>query len=125
MCATCEPWPVAASQVNSEHCRHKIFNADFIVDSQKKDLSLFKMIRNTFAVSPAGILSAYSDNASVIEGSQAVRLMVDPTTCAYVEVCSATEAMMCKEVMRMLRAMAKMARTRGEGANQQPTLSAI
>jgi phosphoribosylformylglycinamidine synthase len=73
-------------QVNSEHCRHKIFNADFIVDGEKKELSLFKMIRNTFAANPAGILSAYSDNASVIEGSQAVRLMVDPATRVYQEV---------------------------------------
>ena len=57
------------AQANSEHCRHKIFNADWIVDGQRSEKSLFGMIRNTHRVSPQGVLSAYRDNAAVIEGS--------------------------------------------------------
>jgi phosphoribosylformylglycinamidine synthase len=59
---------VMFSQVNSEHCRHKIFNADWIVDGEKSPLSLFQMIRNTHAKHPAGTLVAYSDNSGVLEG---------------------------------------------------------
>jgi phosphoribosylformylglycinamidine synthase len=59
---------VMFSQVNSEHCRHKIFNADWIVDGEKRELSLFKMIRNTHALNPDGVLVAYSDNSGVLEG---------------------------------------------------------
>lgn len=58
------------AQVNSEHCRHKIFNADWTIDGLKKDLSLFKMIRNTEAKNPQFTISAYSDNAAVFEGSE-------------------------------------------------------
>jgi len=61
------------AQANSEHCRHKIFNADWIVDGKQQDKSLFSMIRNTTNVSPQGVLSAYHDNAAVIEGPQAIR----------------------------------------------------
>lgn len=51
----------AHSQVNSEHCRHKIFNADFIIDGAKKDMSLFNMIRNTYKNNPHGMaLGEYS-----------------------------------------------------------------
>ena len=71
------------AQANSEHCRHKIFNADFIVDGRKQDKSLFKMIRNTTDCSPAGVLSAYSDNAAVMEGPEAGLFFPDPTTAAY------------------------------------------
>ncbi len=56
------------AQANSEHCRHKIFNADFSVDGEAQPLSLFKMIRNTHAEAPQLTLSAYKDNAAVIEG---------------------------------------------------------
>jgi phosphoribosylformylglycinamidine synthase len=56
------------AQANSEHCRHKIFNADWIVDGVRSEKSLFGMIRNTHRVSPGGVLSAYRDNAAVIEG---------------------------------------------------------
>ena len=56
------------AQANSEHCRHKIFNADWRIDGQAKDHSLFGMIRNTHKMSPEGVLSAYKDNAAVIEG---------------------------------------------------------
>lgn len=57
-------------QVNSEHCRHKIFNADWIVDGEKKNKSLFQMIKNTYEKNPEGNLVAYSDNACVIEGHE-------------------------------------------------------
>ncbi len=57
------------AQANSEHCRHKIFNADWSIDGVEQAQSLFKMIRNTAAKSPDGILSAYNDNASVMTGS--------------------------------------------------------
>jgi phosphoribosylformylglycinamidine synthase len=62
---------VMFSQVNSEHCRHKIFNADWTVDGAKSELSLFDMIRNTHKLSPEGTLVAYSDNCGVIEGAAA------------------------------------------------------
>jgi phosphoribosylformylglycinamidine synthase len=61
------------AQANSEHCRHKIFNADWIVDGRQMDRSLFAMIRNTHAVSPQGTVSAYSDNAAIMEGKEASR----------------------------------------------------
>ncbi len=56
------------AQANSEHCRHKIFNARFVIDGQVQDRSLFQMIRHTEAVSPRHTVVAYSDNASVMEG---------------------------------------------------------
>jgi len=62
---------VMFSQVNSEHCRHKIFNADWIVDGEKSELSLFNMIRNTHNLAPEGTLVAYSDNSGVLNGSPA------------------------------------------------------
>ena len=61
------------AQANSEHCRHKIFNADWVVDGDKKDLSLFAMIKNTSKCAPQGLLSIYKDNAAVITGSKAGR----------------------------------------------------
>ncbi|XKF15200.1 phosphoribosylformylglycinamidine synthase [Halomonas sp. BLK-85] len=68
------------AQANSEHCRHKIFNADWVIDAAEQPYSLFKMIKNTFASSPENILSAYSDNAAVIKGSQAGRFFPAPLT---------------------------------------------
>ena len=59
---------VMFSQVNSEHCRHKIFNADWVVDSEESEKSLFAMIRNTHKLHPEGTLVAYSDNSGVLEG---------------------------------------------------------
>ncbi len=56
------------AQANSEHCRHKIFNAEWIVDGERSPKSLFGMIRNTHERNPRGVLSAYRDNAAVIEG---------------------------------------------------------
>ena len=64
------------AQANSEHCRHKIFNASWTLDGTEQDLSLFGMIRHTHKVSPDGVLSAYHDNAAVIEGSEAARWMI-------------------------------------------------
>jgi phosphoribosylformylglycinamidine synthase len=71
------------AQANSEHCRHKIFNADWIIDGQAQDSSLFKMIRNTYNQQPQGILSAYRDNAAVMEGFTAMRFMPDGETRKY------------------------------------------
>jgi phosphoribosylformylglycinamidine synthase len=71
------------AQANSEHCRHKIFNAEFVVDGAPMPLSLFDMIRATHAKNSAGVLSAYRDNAAVIEGSTAVRFFADPATHRY------------------------------------------
>ncbi len=61
------------AQANSEHCRHKIFNADWVIDGEAQALSLFDMIRNTHKVSPQGTVVAYSDNSSVIEGARIER----------------------------------------------------
>ena len=58
------------AQANSEHCRHKIFNADWVIDGEAKRESLFGMIKHTHAVHPEGTLLAYSDNAAVMEGAQ-------------------------------------------------------
>ena len=61
------------AQANSEHCRHKIFNADWTIDGEKQDKSLFAMIKNTHQLSPRGTVVAYSDNSSVIEGGNVMR----------------------------------------------------
>ncbi len=71
------------AQANSEHCRHKIFNADWIIDGKPQDRSLFNMIRNTHAHSPQGILSAYKDNAAVMAGFDAERFFPDDRTQIY------------------------------------------
>jgi phosphoribosylformylglycinamidine synthase len=71
------------AQANSEHCRHKIFNADWIIDGGKRDESLFAMIRHTHARSPGGVLSAYRDNAAVIEGTVGTRYFTDPHSQIY------------------------------------------
>lgn len=71
------------AQANSEHCRHKIFNADWIVDGDPQPETLFNMIRHTHAENPAGVLTAYSDNSSVIEGANSQRFQVDMRTQQY------------------------------------------
>ena len=72
------------AQANSEHCRHKIFNAEWVIDGVAQEKSLFAMIRNTHAKAPQGVLSAYRDNAAVIEGVAAGRRwFVDPDTGVY------------------------------------------
>ncbi len=65
------------AQANSEHCRHKIFNADWVINGKEQAKSLFGMIRNTYHHAPQGILSAYKDNASVIEGARGGRFFPD------------------------------------------------
>lgn len=71
------------AQVNSEHCRHKIFNASWTVNGHKKPKSLFGMIRNTYDKGGQDVLSAYSDNAAVIKGPVAGRFMANPTDGTY------------------------------------------
>lgn len=61
------------AQANSEHCRHKIFNADWVIDGQPMPQSLFAMIRHTHASRPEGVLSAYKDNAAVVESGEVTR----------------------------------------------------
>ena len=61
------------AQANSEHCRHKIFNADWIIDGVKQDKSLFQMIKNTHQLQPKGTIVAYSDNSSIMEGTTVTR----------------------------------------------------
>ncbi len=65
------------AQANSEHCRHKIFNADFIIDGETQPLSLFKMIRNTHQLHPEGDVVAYDDNAAVMQGAVVQRFYPD------------------------------------------------
>jgi phosphoribosylformylglycinamidine synthase len=65
------------AQANSEHCRHKIFNADWIVDGAKQEQSLFAMIRTTHAANPQGTLLAYADNAAILEGFPGSRFFPD------------------------------------------------
>ncbi len=71
------------AQANSEHCRHKIFNASWTIDGQEQERSLFRMIKNTHQKTPQHTLSAYSDNAAVIEGHLAARYRPDPATGQY------------------------------------------
>ncbi|MDH5326809.1 MAG: phosphoribosylformylglycinamidine synthase [Gammaproteobacteria bacterium] len=72
------------AQANSEHCRHKIFNADWLIDGKAQEQSLFAMIRNTYKESPDGILSAYSDNSAVMRGHKAGRFFPDKSGGKYV-----------------------------------------
>ena len=71
------------AQANSEHCRHKIFNADWTIDGVKQPKSLFKMIRNTHEVNPDFVLSAYKDNAAVMVGNKGGRFFPNPETNVY------------------------------------------
>jgi phosphoribosylformylglycinamidine synthase len=71
------------AQANSEHCRHKIFNADWIIDGERQPKSLFAMIRNTHAKNPQGVLSAYRDNAAVMEGTLGKRYFPNPENNVY------------------------------------------
>ncbi len=71
------------AQANSEHCRHKIFNASWSIDGKPQAHSLFAMIRNTTELAPGDVLSAYTDNAAVIRGCEGYRFYPDPETGAY------------------------------------------
>lgn len=71
------------AQANSEHCRHKIFNADWTIDGVVQDKSLFKMIKNTYEQCSDYVYSAYKDNAAVMAGSYAGRFFPDAENCEY------------------------------------------
>ncbi|RLA01708.1 MAG: phosphoribosylformylglycinamidine synthase, partial [Gammaproteobacteria bacterium] len=71
------------AQANSEHCRHKIFSADWVIDGKTQSHTLFNMIRNTHALHPEGVITAYSDNSSVIEGPESQRFHVDMASNEY------------------------------------------
>jgi phosphoribosylformylglycinamidine synthase len=71
------------AQANSEHCRHKVFNANWVIDGKPAPKSLFQMIRNTHARAPHGVLSAYSDNAAVVAGPDAAWFFPDPRSGRY------------------------------------------
>lgn len=71
------------AQANSEHCRHKIFNADWTIDGQRQPKSLFKMIKNTYEQNPDFVSSAYKDNAAVMHGWQAGRFYPQPDSLQY------------------------------------------
>eukprot|EP00903_Cladosiphon_okamuranus_P004337 g4335.t1 len=68
---------------NSEHCRHKIFNASWTIDGEDQDKSLFAMIKNTYKEGGEDVLSAYADNASVVVGAEAGRFLSNPDTGVY------------------------------------------
>jgi phosphoribosylformylglycinamidine synthase len=74
------------AQVNSEHCRHKQFNASWIIDGEAKPYSLFYMIRNTHARSNDGTISAYSDNAAVLQGEEATFWSPDTLTGQWAQI---------------------------------------
>jgi phosphoribosylformylglycinamidine synthase len=71
------------AQANSEHCRHKIFNASWVIDGQTQDQRLFGMIKSTTEKTPDGVISAYSDNAAVFEGWTGDRLVPDTGSREY------------------------------------------
>jgi phosphoribosylformylglycinamidine synthase len=71
------------AQANSEHCRHKIFNAEWTIDGEKKKDSLFEMIRQTHRENPGNVLSAYHDNAAVMAGYSGQRFFTDPEQNQY------------------------------------------
>ncbi|MCW8901979.1 MAG: phosphoribosylformylglycinamidine synthase, partial [Gammaproteobacteria bacterium] len=71
------------AQANSEHCRHKIFNADWVIDGKEQKKSLFSMIRNTHQKNPGGVLSAYHDNSAVMKGNKAGRFFAEPFSHQY------------------------------------------
>ncbi len=71
------------AQANSEHCRHKIFNASWSIDGEAQDHSLFGMIKNTYQQGGENVLSAYADNAAVVAGPQAGRFFPDPDSKRY------------------------------------------
>ena len=82
------------AQVNSEHCRHKIFNASWTIDGVERERSLFEMIRHTQSRHPGGVLSAYRDNAAVMRGSETSWFVPDPRTRRYSAVPGRAEILM-------------------------------
>lgn len=71
------------AQANSEHCRHKVFNARWVIDGTEQPQSLFQMVRETHAAHPEGTVVAYADNAAILEGALAQRFFPDPGTGRY------------------------------------------
>ena len=82
------------AQVNSEHCRHRIFNASWTIDGVERDRSLFEMIRHTQAHNPGEVLSAYRDNSAVVAGHAASWFVPDPLTGRYSTVPGRVEILM-------------------------------
>ena len=74
------------AQANSEHCRHKIFNASWDIDGESQEKSLFGMIKNTYQMHRENVLSAYKDNASVIVGHSAGRFFPNPETLSLIHI---------------------------------------
>ncbi|NIA56109.1 phosphoribosylformylglycinamidine synthase [Massilia sp. TW-1] len=82
------------AQANSEHCRHKIFNAEWTIDGVKQDKSLFQMIKNTHQLQPKGTIVAYSDNSAIMEGAEALRFFPQAGSQAYAPVTQLTHTLM-------------------------------
>jgi len=82
------------AQANSEHCRHKIFNAEWTIDGVKQDKSLFQMIKNTHQLQPRGTIVAYSDNSAIMEGSEAMRFYPQGEGHAYAPATGLTHTLM-------------------------------
>lgn len=75
------------SQVNSEHCRHKIFNGTFVIDGEEKPMSLFKLIKKTSQTNPGSLVSAYKDNVAFVKGPEIEQFAPsDPTKPSYFKV---------------------------------------
>ncbi len=71
------------AQANSEHCRHKVFNADWLIDGRRAPKSLFGMIKNTYARAADGVLSAYKDNAAIVMGARGAWFWPDAASGVY------------------------------------------
>ena len=82
------------AQANSEHCRHKIFNAEWTIDGAKQDKSLFQMIKNTHQLQPKGTIVAYSDNSAIMEGAEALRFYPRAGSQEYAPVTQLTHTLM-------------------------------
>jgi phosphoribosylformylglycinamidine synthase len=89
------------AQANSEHCRHKIFNADFTIDGVAQPKSLFGMIRNTEQLNPQHTVVAYSDNASIMEGAKIQRFFAKPAAEGAAQTYSATDDALTHVLMKV------------------------
>ncbi|USX11787.1 phosphoribosylformylglycinamidine synthase [Oxalobacteraceae bacterium OTU3CAMAD1] len=82
------------AQANSEHCRHKIFNADWTIDGVAQPKSLFGMIKNTHQLQPKGTIVAYSDNSSIMEGAEVMRFFPQGESQQYAPMTELTHTLM-------------------------------
>ncbi|NGZ84886.1 phosphoribosylformylglycinamidine synthase [Duganella aceris] len=82
------------AQANSEHCRHKIFNADWTIDGEAQTKSLFGMIKNTHQLQPKGTIVAYSDNSSIMEGAEVMRFFPQGDGQQYAPITELTHTLM-------------------------------